>query len=139
MLRCVKDGRRTGLWACFAVNRTPFLRSSVIYRLTFLKIERTRQALYCNVTLRRLRENCFVCGKATTYSERERGRNCARACACVCSLIYPAYKAHTPYCIVICCLSGFIIFSTLSHKRHDFREKVTEHKICVLIFSTTFI
>jgi len=30
-------------------------------------------------------------------------------------------------------------FSTLSHKRHDFRKNVTEHKMCVLIFSTTFI
>ena len=32
-------------------------------------------------------------------------------------------------------------FSTLSHKRHDFREKknVTEHKLCILICSTTFI
>jgi hypothetical protein len=30
-------------------------------------------------------------------------------------------------------------FSTLSHKRYDFRNKVTEHKMCVLIFSTTFI
>ena len=30
-------------------------------------------------------------------------------------------------------------FPTLSHKRHDFRGKknVTEHKVCVLIFSTT--
>ena len=31
-------------------------------------------------------------------------------------------------------------FSTLSHKRHDFGEEggggVTEHKMCVLIFST---
>jgi predicted transcriptional regulator len=30
-------------------------------------------------------------------------------------------------------------FSTLSHKRHDFREKVTEHKMCVLTFSTAFV
>jgi hypothetical protein len=27
-------------------------------------------------------------------------------------------------------------FSTLSHKRHDFRKTITEHKICVLIFYT---
>ena len=27
-------------------------------------------------------------------------------------------------------------FSTLSHIRHDFQKKVTEHKMCVLIFST---
>jgi hypothetical protein len=30
-------------------------------------------------------------------------------------------------------------FSTLSHKRYDFRKKVTEHKMCVLIFSTIFV
>jgi hypothetical protein len=30
-------------------------------------------------------------------------------------------------------------FSTVSHKRHDFREKVIEHKMCVLIFCTTFV
>jgi folate-dependent tRNA-U54 methylase TrmFO/GidA len=29
-------------------------------------------------------------------------------------------------------------FSTLSHKRHEFRDKVTERKMCVLIFSTNF-
>jgi hypothetical protein len=28
-------------------------------------------------------------------------------------------------------------FSTLSHKRQDYREKVIEHKLRVLIFSTT--
>ena len=27
-------------------------------------------------------------------------------------------------------------FSTLFHKHHDFRENVTEHKTCVLIFAT---
>ena len=30
-------------------------------------------------------------------------------------------------------------FPTLSHKRHDFRKAVTEHKMCVLILSTIFI
>jgi hypothetical protein len=28
--------------------------------------------------------------------------------------------------------------STLSHKRHDFREEAITHKMCVLIFSITF-
>jgi hypothetical protein len=30
-------------------------------------------------------------------------------------------------------------FSALSHKRHDFRKKVTEHKMCVSIFYATFV
>jgi len=39
---------------------------------------------------------------------------------------------------VICGLSDSKYFSTLSHKRHDFRGKnVTEHEMCVLIFTTT--
>jgi len=50
------------------------------------------------------------------------------------SLRCPACSAHARYYTVICGLSD----STLSHKRHDFREKALEHKKCVLIFSTTF-
>ena len=30
-------------------------------------------------------------------------------------------------------------FSILPHKQHNFQEKVTEHKMCVLILSTTFV
>ena len=42
--------------------------------------------------------------------------------------------------IVICGLPQFYnIFSTFSHKRYDFRKKVTEHKMWDLIFSTTFV
>jgi len=32
-----------------------------------------------------------------------------------------------------------IFFSTLSHKWHDFRKRVTEYKMCVVIFSATFV
>ena len=32
-----------------------------------------------------------------------------------------------------------LYFSTLSHKRCDFRNQVVEHKMCVFIFSTTFV
>ena len=30
-------------------------------------------------------------------------------------------------------------YSTSSHKRHDFRKNVTEHEMCILIFSTTSV
>jgi len=36
-------------------------------------------------------------------------------------------------------LSGCTIFSTLSHKRHDFRKQCIEHKMCVLICCTTSV
>jgi len=37
------------------------------------------------------------------------------------------------------CLVLQYFFFTLSHKLHDFFLKVIEDKICVLIFSTTFV
>jgi len=36
----------------------------------------------------------------------------------------------------VACL-GLLYFSTLFHKQHDFQEKVTEYKMCVLIPFTT--
>ena len=58
--------------------------------------------------------------------------------ACVYSLRYPACNAHAPY-RHLWPVRLWNIFSTLSHKRHDFREKVIEHIMCVLIFSTNLI
>jgi hypothetical protein len=35
--------------------------------------------------------------------------------------------------------SGVPYFSTLCHKHHDFSKQVTEHKLYLLIFSTSFV
>jgi hypothetical protein len=42
--------------------------------------------------------------------------------------------------IFICGLSvSIIFFPPLSHKRHEFRKRFTEHKMCVSILSTAFV
>ena len=41
--------------------------------------------------------------------------------------------------IVICGLPALWYFSRLSHKWHIFQKIVIEHKMCVWIFSTTFV
>jgi hypothetical protein len=58
---------------------------------------------------------------------------------CVCSLGYPECKLHAPYYIVVCGLSGFHHIFPHLIKGTVFRKEVFEHKMCVLIFSTTFI
>jgi hypothetical protein len=66
---------------------------------------------------------------------RERVFACVRLYMheCACSLAYPAFNMYVPYCDVICGTSGST-FLTLSHKQHNWKS-VTEHKMCVLIFS----
>jgi len=56
----------------------------------------------------------------------------------ICSLSYPVRNAHAPYCH-LWPARLYNNFYTLSYKRHVFRKNVTEHKMCVLIFSTTFV
>jgi len=41
--------------------------------------------------------------------------------------------------IVMWTVRLYKMFSKLSHKRHDFGNKLTEHKMCVLVSSTKFI
>jgi len=50
------------------------------------------------------------------------------------------HNAMLMFHIVICGLSGSkICFYTLSHKQHDFRKKIIEHKMCFVISSTTYV
>jgi hypothetical protein len=80
--------------------------------------------IVCDVETSRMRRPwpalgcCATETSNMTYSE----------CVYVCSLSYPACKAHAPCYIVICLDVPY--FSTLSHKWHDFREILLNMK-CV--------
>ena len=52
-----------------------------------------------------------------------------------CRLAYPACNAHGPYCIVVLTSLAPPYFSTFSHNSMYSGKKVTEHKVCVSIFS----
>ena len=95
--------------------------------------------------------NNFCCGKAISIISGSvctclcvcafmwvHKRLCVCMCISACSPDNPACNAYAPYCYVICGPSVFTLFSKLSHKRHNFRKNIIEHKICVLIFSTDF-
>ena len=54
------------------------------------------------------------------------------------ALVTQHAKPMCPIILSLVCLA-MQNFSTLSQKRHDFRNKVIEHKMCVLIFHTRFV
>jgi len=54
---------------------------------------------------------------------------CVCVCVCVCE------------CVILSSVAcpARLYFSKLFHKRKDFRKKVIDYKMCVYIFSTTFV
>ena len=126
---------------------------SYLCRLIHLKRHHKINQCTYNVTLRRVPElllplksnkyNIYIC---VCVRARARALLPGRVGVCIrehaCSLPYPAYIIRMRHIV-----TSFVAhqapqhFSALSHKRHDFRRKKKgiEHKMCVSIFSATFV
>ena len=120
--------------------------------------ERVKNSLRVSASKVIVRRNCYktggviyACGNTEALS-----RIVVAVCACVRACAYPGVWAcacaylHVALLIqhatrMLNILTSFVApwspphFSTLSHKRCDFRKKVIEHKTCVLIFSTNVV
>jgi hypothetical protein len=90
----------------------------------------TKQAMLYNITLRNVRAKIVVV----------KSNKCYIFWVYVFSVKYPAYNAHAPYPHMwavrlynIC--SHYLINGTILGGKN----RVIEHKMCVLIFSTTFV
>ena len=58
----------------------------------------------------------------------------------ICGHSYPACKAHTPYYVVICGVSGCtIIFGIILQTARFWGKKLLKHKKCVFVFSTSSV
>jgi hypothetical protein len=68
-------------------------------------------------------------------------RGCVGVCMCIRanSLVNPVRKAYGHIVTSFVAPRSPLYFSTLSHKRCNFRNKVTEDKMCVFVLSTTFV
>jgi hypothetical protein len=77
------------------------------------------------------------------YVERNtkaRSRNHSyRVSECVCSLSYPACKAHAPYNIICGLSDSTTFFSHYLTNGTIFGKTITEHKLCVLILCISFV
>jgi hypothetical protein len=76
--------------------------------------------------------------RVTIFAEEEQELLTYSECVSVALVIQHVKRMRRIILSSVACLA-LPHFSTLSHKRLDFRENVIENKMCVLIFTTTFV
>jgi hypothetical protein len=109
------------------VHHTPTTDCYPLLEYTKLSGDQTGN-LHTNFNIAGLSPYHCCCGKAIniTYSQ----------CVSVALIIQHAERM-LPIVLLSAAYLAVQYFSTLSHKRHDFRENVNEHMMCASIFSTT--
>jgi hypothetical protein len=97
-------------------------------------VKMTKQALYIfrNIEVRPYKHYCS--GKAMSFSQPV----CVCVCVFVALVIQHAMRMRRMSSVAVA-WHAVHYFSTFSHKQRGFRKKVTAHKMCVLIFCTTFV
>jgi hypothetical protein len=83
-----------------------------------------------NVTFRRVRVTIVAVEKAVNITHSEWG-----------FVAIGTHRAVRMRRIILSSAASqaLLYFPTLSYKRHGFRKQIIEHKMCVLIFSRTFV
>ena len=102
--------------------------TDVISLTVCMKLQVTRQAIYVRRIIQgRLCNHCY---------SRKTVSIASRMC------VFLALDTQPEMCtnhVVICVLPGTTIFFHITSQTPEFSGKVTEHKVCVLIFSTAFV